>query len=462
MHIAVFGLGYVGLVTSACLAEWGHDVTGFDANVDRRRALDENRMPFHEPGLAEMVAANRDLERLRFATFQRDRIVEVVGESDAVVVAVGTHDGNGGWQTTTILNCLQDVVPALPVSTVLIIRSTLPPEFVKRLPSVLSELRGHLPPITAILNPEFTREGTALNDFLRPERVVVGIVADPAGIGEACAHEMYRDTDAPILTMPAIDASFAKLGSNLFLATKISFANELARLCGMYGADIEGVVAAMAYDSRIGGSFLRAGVGFGGSCLPHQVTMTTEAAARHGVDVPLISAVDVVNHRQRETFVELIASSVTDGLAGKRVAILGLSFKPHTDDLRDAPAITITRRLLEMGAQPVAYDPMPAARDRAAQLVSGLEVVASVAESLDGADAVGLVTEWPEFSQIDWQDARSRMRGNVVVDGRNALHAAMIVGAGFRYLAFGRRIDQAGDTVKAIALREIPTSGVHV
>lgn len=461
MRIAVFGLGYVGLVTSACLAEWGHDVTGFDANADRRRALDENRMPFHEPGLAEMVATNRDLERLRFATFERGHVATAVRESDAVIVAVGTHDGNGGWQTTTILSCLQEIVPVLPKSTVLIIRSTLPPEFVKRLPSVLSELRGDLPPITTILNPEFTREGTALNDFLRPERVVVGIVADPAGIGEACAHEMYRDVDAPILTMPAIDASFAKLGSNLFLATKISFANELARLCGMYGADIEGVVAAMAYDSRIGGSFLRAGVGFGGSCLPHQVTMTTEAAARHGVEVPLLVAVDVVNHRQRETFVELIASSLTEGLAGMRVAILGLSFKPHTDDLRDAPALTIIRRLLEMGAHPVAYDPMPAARERAAELVNGLAVVASVAEALDGADAVGLVTEWPEFSQIDWKDARSRMRGNVVVDGRNALRAAPIMEAGFQYRAFGRRIDQADATVGTIAPRGLETRGVH-
>lgn len=452
MRIAVFGLGYVGLVTAACLAEWDHDVVGVDASAARRKALDAGELPFHEPGLADLVARHRAGGRLRFAADgEGDVVASALKEADAVVVAVGTHDGNGGWQTTTMLACLGQVVPAMRDDAVLVIRSTLPPEFVNRLRSVVAELRGTRRPISTVLNPEFTREGTAIADFLGPERVVIGIVDDADGSGERRARDLYAKVEAPILTMSAIDAGFSKLGANLFLATKISFANELARLCALYGADVGSVVEAMAFDARIGGAFLRPGVGFGGSCLPHQVTMTTEAAARSGVDIPLLAAVDAVNHRQRETFVELLALGLDGSLVGRRVALLGLSFKPDTDDLRDAPALTIARRLLTLGAQPVAYDPLAVTRDRAAALIEGLEVVESVDAAVEGADAIGLVTEWAEFSSIDWTVVKEAMRGRVVVDGRNALDVQRVLDAGLAYYGFGRRVVDQPPSVKSTA-----------
>ena len=245
--------------------------------------------------------------------------------------------------------------------------------------------------------------------------------------------------------MPAIDAAFAKLGANLFLATKISFANELAALCDAYGAQVDQVVAGMAFDSRIGGKFLRAGVGFGGSCLPNQVTMTVRSASLAGVPSPLLAAVDEINHRQRTDFVTRVREMIGGSLEGKRVGLLGLTFKPFTDDLRDAPALDIARHLLAGGASVVAYDPMEGARNRSAELVPGLEVVSSVLEAVTDTDAIGLVTEWPEFIGLDWSVVRAAVRNPVVVDGRGALAPEPMAALGFDYSAFGRGV-RAGST----------------
>jgi UDPglucose 6-dehydrogenase len=436
MQIRVIGLGYVGLVTAACLAEWGHRVVGVEASETRLDALKRGAVPFFEPGLAELVARHAANGRLDF----RGASPDAMSDADVVFVAVGTHDGNGGWQTETMLACLSDIVPAMSQDAVLVIRSTLPPDFIRQLPRLLRSLREQagLEPIAALVNPEFTREGAAIRDFLEAERVVIGTIDDPLGRGAARLTELYQATDAPILTMNAIDAAFAKLGSNLFLATKISFANELATLCDAYGAQIDHVVAAMAYDGRIGGQFLRAGVGFGGSCLPHQVTMTVKSATLAGIPSPLLAAVDDINHRRRTDFVARIRELVGGSLEGRRVALLGLTFKPETDDLRDAPALDIARHLLASGASVVAYDPMPTARERSAEAVPGLEVVDSAMAAVVDADAIGLVTEWREFQQLDWSAIRASVAGAVVVDGRGALVPKQIAEAGFAYSAFGR------------------------
>jgi len=251
-------------------------------------------------------------------------------------------------------------------------------------------------------------------------------------------HELYAGTSAPKLQLRGTDAAFAKLGSNLFLATKISFANELATLCEAYGADVESVVEAMAYDSRIGGRFLRAGAGFGGSCLPHQVTMTVRTARLAGIPSPLLQAVDEVNHGQRERVVEKLRTLLEDQLAGRRIAMLGIAFKPHTDDVRDAPSLTIAARLIALGAEVVVYDPMPRAVERATTAVAGLHVAGSAMEALQGADAVALVTEWPEFLAIDWPRARESMRGRAIVDARNVLSPIELRSLGFAYSGFGR------------------------
>ena len=240
--------------------------------------------------------------------------------------------------------------------------------------------------------------------------------------------------------MSGIDAAFAKLGANLFLATKISFVNELARLCDAYGASVDRVVESMAYDGRIGGRFLRPGVGFGGSCLPHQVTMTVRSAALAGVPSPLLAAVDEINHRQRMEFVERIGDILGGGLEGTRIALLGLTFKPFTDDLRDAPSLSIAARLIEEGAHVVAYDPMPSARRRVSEVMPVVEVVDTALAALEGADAAALVTEWPEFVELDWSMVSRVMRRAVIADGRGALQQDLLTQMGFDYVAFGRGV----------------------
>jgi len=435
MNVTVAGLGYVGLVTSAGLAAWGHQVTGVDASSSRLQILASGALPFFEPGLDELVTSTAKVDRLHFT----DASSEAMAGADVVFTAVGTHDGNGGWQTAAMDTCLNQVVPHLRDDAVLVVRSTLPPEYVRSLGAMVASLRNDLgrPMIPVLLNPEFTREGRAVADFMHPDRIVFGIVHDPDGTGQALLRAVYGLANAPVLCMPAMDAAFAKLGANLFLATKISFANELAGLCEANGAVVDNVVEAMSYDTRIGGQFLRPGVGFGGSCLPHQVSMTVKSASMAGVPSPLLAAVWEVNQAQRELFVTRLAD-LLGGLPGRRIALLGLAFKPDTDDLRDAPSLSIARRLLDGGAEILAYDPMPNARQRAAALTPGLRVADSAAEALAGADAAALVTEWPEFSRLDWALLGSRMRRRIVLDGRNALDPDGVTAAGLEYVAFGR------------------------
>lgn len=437
MKVSVIGLGYVGLVTSACLAEWGHDVLGADNNRRRLDALLRGAAPFHEPGLDAMVADNLERRRLRFTA----SATQAARDGDAVIVAVGTHDGNGGWQTLTIQSCLADIVPEMPDDAPLIIRSTMPPDFIRRMALIARAIRSEAgrKPVPVMLNPEFTREGSAIRDFMHPERVVFGSVDDPDGHGLRTLQELYANVTAPMLSMSAMDAAFAKLGANLFLATKISFANELAALCDAYGAHVDNVVQAMGHDPRIGPTFLRAGVGFGGSCLPHQVSMTVRDADRDGIDSPLLDAVNRINHRQRLDLVQHLARMVGQ-LEGQRVALLGLTFKPHTDDLRDAPSLTVAAELLAAGATVVAYDPMPSARARAIELVPDLVVADDVYAALANASAAALVTEWPEFLQIDWSRAAEAVRRRIIFDGRNALDPSQLRAAGFTYSAFGRMV----------------------
>jgi UDPglucose 6-dehydrogenase len=436
MRVTVVGLGYVGLVTGACLAEWDHDVVGIDADPRRLGSLREGRIPFHEPRLPELVADGIARGKLTFS----DDLKGASANADMVVLAVGTHDGNGGWQTDTVRSALADIVPAMADGATLVIRSTLPPDFIRQLPALIASRRTAYGRslIPVMLNPEFTREGRAVRDYQQPDRIVLGVVSDPDGHGESALRELYHSAAAPIVVMGAIDAAITKLGANLFLATKISFANELAEICDAFGADVATVVDGMSYDARIGGSFLRAGVGFGGSCLPNQVSMTIRTASQAGVDTPLLSAVDQVNHRRRIQVVERAADLLDGRVRGRRIALLGLTFKPDTDDLRDAPALTIATELLERGASVVAYDPMPSARERSATLVPGLEVVHAAGDAIVDADAAILVTEWPEFIELDWAAVGQTMRRRVLIDGRNVLSGERLAAAGFAYSSFGR------------------------
>ena len=337
VHVTVVGLGYVGLVTAACLASAGHRVRGTDASLDRIASLRAGRLPLFEPGLDALVAQGVGAGRLSFDTDVR----KAVAESDLVVVAVGTHDGNGGWQVRSITDCLRLVAEHAREGAVVAIRSTLPPDALDRLGGRARALRARALPgsdLPIVLNPEFTREGTAVDDFLHPDRIVIGALDDPTGAGTSRVAELYAGFDAPILRMNAHDACLTKLASNLFLATKISFANELARLCDRFGARVDHVVEGMSLDPRIGGAFLRPGVGFGGSCLPHQVAMTVRSFTEDGEELPLLAAVQHVNEQQQTRFVALL-DQLVEGLPGRRIALLGLTFKPeHRRPARGAVA----------------------------------------------------------------------------------------------------------------------------
>jgi UDPglucose 6-dehydrogenase len=435
LRVTVVGQGYVGLVTAGGAAAWGHEVTGVEVQPERLHALQAGLAPFHEPGLADLIEEHLAGGLLAFT----DHGAEAAATSKLTFVAVGTIDPSQRWDMNTMRAALASVVPHIPDDGAVVVRSTCPPDFVAQLPTFVDGIREQAgrSPIAVMLNPEFTKEGTAVRDFLNPDRVVLGVASDPRGRGTSLLREFYAKVTTPVLVLDAIDASLSKLGANLFLATKISFANELASLCDLYGSQIERVVEGMAYDPRIGGSFLRAGIGFGGSCLPDQVTMTVRDAVARGHETPLLAAVDLINARQRSAFADRI-DSLLGGAAGQRVALLGLTFKPHTDDLRAAPSLDIARALIAMGANVVAFDPMEAARRRAQIEVEGLEVVDDAISAMTGADAIGLVTEWPEFVSLPWRTVARLVARRIVVDGRNALDADAIVDAGFIYSSFGR------------------------
>jgi UDPglucose 6-dehydrogenase len=435
LKVTVVGQGYVGLVTAAGAAAWGHEVIGVERQSDRLSALLAGQVPFHEPALSELVDTHLADGRLRFSADG----ASAAAESDLTFVAVGTVNADQHWETATINACLAEVVPHIADDGAVVVRSTCPPEFVARLTALVDELRAQAGrrPISVMLNPEFTKEGTAVQDFLQPDRVVIGVASDPDDRGVGLLREFYGQVEAPILVLSAIDAILAKLGANLFLATKISFANELAALCDLYGSQVERVVEGMSYDPRIGGSFLRAGIGFGGSCLPHQVTMTVQDAATRGHDTPLFAAVDEINLRQKMNFVDRI-DDLLGGLAGRRVALLGLTFKPNTDDLRAAPSLDIASMLIDRGAIVVAFDPMETARRNAKAMIQRLVVVSSALEAVSDADAIALVTEWPEFVTLPWNQIANVVRQRIVIDGRNALDAEALLEAGFVYSAFGR------------------------
>lgn len=440
MRVSVVGLGYVGLVTAASLAEWGNDVVGIEADEARLTALKNGRMPIFEPGLDDLVRSNGIASRLRFVG--PDGMADAVAGSDVVMVAVGTHDGNGGWQTDTISQTLDALVPLIRPGAALVIRSTLPPDYVATLGAYMaSQSDPGERPIPTMLNPEFTREGTAIRDFMQPDRVVIGVVTDDDEVGRNALATMYEPSGAPIVVLPAVDASLGKLAANLFLATKISFANELAGICDTYGANVDNVVTSMSYDHRIGGAFLRPGVGFGGSCLPNQVTMTLLAAQAREVHAPLLAAVKQINEFQPRRVLIALRELLPE-LAGARIAVLGLTFKPDTDDVREAPAHKIVRHLTAAGARVVAYDPMPRARDAAMAGFPDLAVTASPMVAVSGADAVVLATEWRELRDLDWAAAAELARRPIIVDGRNALDPASMTAAGWTYHGFGRGTQQ--------------------
>jgi len=425
LRVAVFGAGYVGLVTGACFAELGHHVVVRDVLTEKIDALRQGDVPIHEEGLAELLEKNR--ERLSFTT----EVEEALSEADVVYVAVGTPPTHSGDADLTAVWTVIDELPRVARRIVLAMKSTVPVGTGRAVRHRLGE-RG-LENVGYVSNPEFTAEGTAVNDFLNPDRIVIGSF-DPAD-GDVLA-ELHKDIDAPILRSDVNSAEMIKLAANAFLMTRISFINEIANVCEATGADVMKVAEGVGLDRRLGPHFLRAGIGYGGSCFPKDSLALKQLASNSGYHFQLLAAVIEVNELQKRRVVGKLERRL-GSLRGKRIALLGLAFKPGTDDMREAPSLVLAGRLQAEGAEVSAWDPVA---DPTGQL-DGVAIAGSALEALEGADAAVIVTEWPELRDLDWAEAGARMRNRLVVDGRNMLDPATLRAHGFEYEGIGRAVN---------------------
>ncbi len=422
--IGVIGTGYVGLVTAAGFAELGSEVWCVDIDAEKIERLRSGEVPIYEPGLEEMLKRNGD--RLRFST----DLGEALERARLLFVAVGTPPTYSGDADLSAVYAVADAIPASERHA-LVMKSTVPCGTGASIQRVLKgQGKGALGYVSC---PEFLKEGSAVTDFLHPDRVVVGDSGDWAG---DAVVELYARLDAPLVRTDIASAEMVKLASNAFLATKISFINEIANVCEETGADVVEVARGMGLDDRIGPKFLQAGIGFGGSCFPKDVDALKQLAGNSGYHFQLLTAVIEVNELQKRRVIGKLHKHL-GGLVGKRVALLGLAFKPNTDDMREASSLVLSARLNADGAVVAAYDPV--AEEQARKLVSGIRFADSAVDAARGADAVVLVTEWPEFVELEWKLLAEAMRGKLVVDGRNALDADAVRAAGLVYEGIGRR-----------------------
>jgi UDPglucose 6-dehydrogenase len=421
--VAVIGTGYVGLVTAAGFAELGSEVWCVDVDAEKIAGLKQGEIPIFEPGLAESVARHR--ERLHFST----ELGPALEHARLLFVAVGTPPTYSG---DADLSAVHSVVDAMPPSDrhALVMKSTVPVGTGASIKRVFSE-RGKSG-FAYVSCPEFLKEGSALEDFLAPDRVVVG--DDQTMAGDAVAA-LYEPLGAPIVRTDIASAEMVKLAANAFLATKISFINEIANVCEETGADVTEVARGMGLDRRIGGHFLKPGIGFGGSCFPKDVSALKQLAGNSGYHFQLLTAVIEVNELQKRRVVSKLQKHL-GSLVGRRIALLGLAFKANTDDMREASSLVLSARLQADGATVSAYDPV--AETEARKMMPGVEFADSALGAVDGADACILVTEWPEFAQLDWAAVRERMAGDLLVDGRNFADREAAIEAGFTYEGIGR------------------------
>jgi UDPglucose 6-dehydrogenase len=420
-RIAVFGAGYVGLVTGACFAELGHRVTVRDVIPARIETLQRGEVPIYEPGLDELLARNG--ERLSFTL----DVAEAMDGAEFVYVAVGTPPTYSGDADLSAVWTVIDELPSVGHRVVVAMKSTVPVGTGEKVRLRLDERElGH---VGYVSNPEFTAEGTAVRDFMEPDRIVIGAFDDADG---DAVEELHRGIEAPVVRSDVASAEMIKLAANAALMTRISFINEIANVCEATGADVVKVAEGIGYDRRIGKSFLRAGIGFGGSCFPKDSLALKQLAANSGYHFQVLNAVIEVNELQKRRVIGKL-TEVLGSLRGKRIALLGLAFKPNTDDTREAPAFVLAGRLLAEGADVVAWDPVARADG-----LYGVEQVAAVEDATRGADAIVLVTEWPQLADVDWASVGSTMRTRVFVDGRNMLDPGAMRAAGFTYDAIGR------------------------
>jgi UDPglucose 6-dehydrogenase len=426
-RVTVIGAGYVGLVTGACLAAIGHHVIGMDVDEEKVRHLNAGEVPIYEPGLAELVAAHR--ERLAFTA----DATEAYRQGEFIFVCVDTPPSYSGDADLSRIWQVIDRLPPEDGPRVLVTKSTVP---VGTGAAIQAELAARgFAHVSYCSNPEFLREGTAIADFMHPDRVVVG--ANDLETRERVAS-LYDPLQTTVLKTDVASAEMIKYASNAFLATKISFINEIANVCEATGADVRTVAHGMGLDRRIGPQFLQAGIGYGGSCFPKDVSALKQLAGNSGYHFQLLTAVIEVNELQKRRVIGKLKHHLGGELRGRRIALLGLAFKPNTDDIREASSIVLAGRLLAEGALVTAFDPV--AMDGVGRLLPSLNLASSALAALEDADACVLVTEWAELVGLDWARARTVMALPVVIDGRNALDADALVALGFTYEGIGTHV----------------------
>jgi UDPglucose 6-dehydrogenase len=429
-RISVIGAGYVGLVTAACLAELGHSVVGLEINESRLQTLSRGELPIYEPGLSDLFAKHFQSGRLRFT---RD-YAATIPQSDFVFIAVNTPSrDDGSVDTRDVFSSLRTVLRHARPGLVVVLKSTVPVGTGDQA-AVMADESG-VPGIAIVSNPEFLREGSAVADFLRPDRIVIG-VEDPS-LGDLLAR-VFSGIDAPIVVCRRRSAELAKYASNALLAARISLINEIAGIAGKVGAEMRELVQIVGADHRIGPSFLGAGLGWGGSCFPKDVRGLIATAEEHGDGAPMLRAVVDVNSRQRELAFGQLRDAVA-GRPGATVAVLGLAFKPGTDDIRESPALDVIGRLVEEGIRVRAHDPV--AVPNARRVLPVIDYCESAYEAALGADALLLATDWPEYVSLDWSEVHGRMRGRLILDGRQALDGEHLSQLGFTYAAVGEQLN---------------------
>lgn len=441
MKIAIIGTGYVGLVTGTCLSEVGHDVTCLDIDAAKVKRLEQGDIPIYEPGLQELVQKNQAAGRLRFTT----SLSELDGPQ-AIFFALPTPPGaDGEADLSFVLAAAADVAKTLKDYTVLINKSTVPVGTAQKVRAAVAEHTKVA--FDVVSNPEFLREGVAVTDFMSPDRIVIGTSSAKA---QAVMEEMYHpfvgessESSAQMLVMDEASAEMTKYAANSFLATKISFMNEIANLCELVGADVEQVKHGIGLDQRIGMRFLNPGLGYGGSCFPKDVLALAKVAVREGYDFKILEAVTAVNERQRMLLVAKIKARMGDDLTGKTIAVWGLAFKPDTDDIREAPALYVIPELIRAGAQVRAYDPEAAANTQRVLGDDGIVYAESAPDALEGADALVIVTEWKEFVSIEPSVLAQKLGTKCVFDGRNLFELNAMMKAGLTYVSIGRKTIEA-------------------
>jgi len=432
MRVAMIGAGYVGLVSGACFADFGHQVTCIDKDAARIAALKGGEIPIFEPGLPELVESNVGQGRLEFAAEASS-----VGEAEAIFIAVGTPSrrGDGHADLSFVYQAAREIAPLLSSTAIVITKSTVPVGTGDEIENILREKRPDAE-IQVVSNPEFLREGAAIRDFKHPDRIVVGSDDDRA---RKVLAEIYRPlylNAPPIIYVSRRTAELIKYASNAFLATKITFINEMADLCEQVGADVQEVARGMGLDNRIGAKFLHAGPGFGGSCFPKDTSALIKTAHDYGVPLRLVEAVSTVNEQRKRAMARKVVQALGGSVRGKTVAVLGLTFKPNTDDTRDSPAIPLITALHDLGATVRGYD--PAGMEQAKPHLPDLHYCQSAYSAAEGADAVVIATEWEQFRALDLSRLKRLMTQPVVIDLRNIYRDDEMKRAEFRYIPIGR------------------------